>query len=122
MSAKRDYERLILSKYVGHIKRVSGRGPKNIHVKIENEQILINFALVFSPLEKFIYENLENSSTLLTDLYDRIGSIIIAQFIDELSHEISHPVEYVDYLVDVENNKFQVVLRSKGVQKSNLRG
>ena len=115
MSTKRDYERLILSKYVGHIKRVSGRGPKNIHVKIENEKIHINFALVFSPLEKFIYENLENSASLLTDIYDRIGSIIIAQFIDELSCEISYPVEYVNYLVDIENNKFQVVLKSQGL-------
>lgn len=117
MNTKRDYERLILSKYVGHIKRVSGRGPKNIHVKIEDEKIMINFALVFSPLEKFIYENLENSTTLLKDLYDRIGSIIIAQFIDELSCEICHPVEYVNYLVDIEKNKFQVILKSQGVVK-----
>ncbi len=111
MNTKREYERLILSKYVGHIKKVGGRGPKNIYVKIEDKHIMINFALVFSPLEKFVYENLENATTLLTDLYRRVGHIIIPDLIDELSQEMRQSVEYVDYIVDVENNKFQVILK-----------
>lgn len=113
MNAKREYERLILSKYVGHIKRVGGRGPKNIYVKIEDKHIMINFALVFSPLEKFIYENLENATVLLTDLYNRVGGVIIYDFIDELNQEMKQSIEYVDYVIDIDNNKFQVILKSQ---------
>ncbi|GAU79147.1 Na-translocating system protein MpsC family protein [Fusibacter sp. 3D3] len=113
MNVKKEYERIILSKYVGHIKRVGGRGPKNIYVKIEDRHITINFALVFSPLEKFVYENLENASTLLTDLYNRVGHIIIPDFIDELSQEMQQPIEYVDYVIDVDNNSFQIILKSR---------
>ncbi|MBF4692365.1 Na-translocating system protein MpsC family protein [Fusibacter ferrireducens] len=113
MNAKREYERLILSKYVGHIKRVGGRGPKNIYVKIEDKHIIINFALVFSPLERFVYENLDNASTLLTDLYSRVGGIVIYEFIDELEQEMQQPIKYVDHVIDIDNNKFQVILKSE---------
>ncbi len=113
MNNKRDCERAILSRYIGQIKQVGGRGPKNIHVKISGKQIHINYTLVFSPLENFVYENLDNSINLLTDLYRRVGNVMIERSISDISNDICQPVSYVDYKVDVQNNKFQIILEAE---------
>lgn len=78
----------ISKEFVKCYKKVSGRGPSNIFVKIIDNDIEIHVTLVPSPLEIYIYENFENSEEYLRDMYSRIFQIAKVKFINNLEKNI----------------------------------
>lgn len=109
----KNIEKLIIQAYVDTIKAVGGRGPKNIYVKMDKSQIEIHFTLVKSALEIFIQEHFKEPEAYLTAMYKEIHSCIADDAVRNISEKLGAEVLYKDFLVEVAQDKFCVVLEMK---------
>lgn len=103
-------EKEIMQAYVDTIKSVGGRGPKNIFVKIIGNRVEIHFFLVKSPLEIFIQKHFENPEAYLETMYLEIHNSIKATAVKNISEKIGKVVIYQDFLIEVNEDKFCLVL------------
>lgn len=103
-------EKEILHAYVDTIKSVGGRGPKNIHVKIDGKRVEICFLLMKSPLEIFIKNYFENAEEYLESMYLEIHNCIKDAAVKNISEKTGKNFVYKDFIVEVSADRFCLVL------------
>lgn len=92
---------------------IGGRGPNNILVKKNGHNVEIDFSLLMSPLEKFIYENFEDSENYLTDMYKRIHNIFLRNLLECLKKECALFCEDTLFDIDINKGNYKLTYQTK---------
>ncbi len=105
---------LVSQAYKDTVKRIGGRGPRNIYTKILGNRIDIHFWLLKSPFEQFIFENFSDGKELLSGIYGRINEIIKDQAISEIQQQTGLTLEFISFEFCIEDDRFCFSLEIKG--------
>lgn len=102
------YEKEISSLAIKHIKELTGRGPKNIYVKVSLEKIEIHFWLQKSPLEKFVYDEIGKGKCLVNAIYSEAIQHRISDIEDDLSTRFHKCFKFCDFDMDIDTDKYTI--------------
>jgi|GEM_PF-2017712 len=103
------YERDICFLIIQHIKKLTGRGPKNIHSKIDENKIEIHFWLQKTPLEKYACDELQKGKCLVSEIYRDVLQHRVKDIENELSIQFERKIKF--YYLDVDIDKDKYILR-----------
>lgn len=102
-------EKAIKETMKAYVFRIGGRGPRNIHVKKNDRQIVLELRINKSPLELFILQSFEDSQNYLTDMYERIANVVAKGIITELKVNHQIEVQMISFDVDFNHDVYKFV-------------
>mgnify|MGYP001209407327 CR=1 FL=1 len=96
--------------FIKHIKRVGGRGPRNIHCKLEVEKKSLSFVfwLGKSAFEQFIFDYTKNGKMHLRTLYEDVFSVVCIDLLAELSNVTNLTLTLKAFTFDLNDDRFEV--------------
>jgi uncharacterized protein YbcI len=93
---------------IKHIKELTGKGPKNIYVKIIEDKVEIHFWLQKSPLEKYVCDELREGKCLVKDIYQDALQHRIKEIQNDLSVRFSQDLKFEGLCADIETDKYVI--------------
>lgn len=108
-----EFEKQVMKLFIDSVKGVGGRGPKNVSVKVHNQTLDLNFWLLKSSFESFLFTEIQGGKTILADIYEKIATYVSAKPIISIGESLKMDIEYIGFNHDMDQDKYSLHFKIK---------